>query len=121
VETVEGTSGSTAAGVSLPLRTLNTKRQRDKLIAEVRIKLVSLAQRAQEQLAAERARAPATVIDVEKPEMDINRKKFVDKGPRDHKAFCEQVINQTRSAAGFQRLGGRYWLAGQVHLGERPG
>jgi hypothetical protein len=100
VETVEGTSGSTAAGVSLPRRPLNTKRQREQLIAGERIKLVSLARKANEQLAAERARAPAAVIDVEKPEMDINGKKFIDKGPRDHKAFCEQVFkpNKKRGA-----------------------
>jgi hypothetical protein len=53
---------------------------------------VSFAQKANEQLATERARVPAAVIDVEKPETDINGRKFVEKGPRDHKAFCEQVF-----------------------------
>jgi hypothetical protein len=38
VETVEGASGSIAAGVSLPRRPLSTKRQREELIAEVRVK-----------------------------------------------------------------------------------
>jgi hypothetical protein len=77
------TSGSTAAGAPLLRRQLHTKRQRERLIAEVRIKLTSLAQAARVQIEAEQAQAAR--IDVEKPEMDIDGVSFLNKGPRDHK------------------------------------
>jgi hypothetical protein len=91
VDVAGDTSGSTAAGVSLLRRPLHKRHLRERLIAEVRIKMICIVQAANEQMAAERDCVSPAVIDVEKPKMDINGVLFRDKGPRDHK-ICEQVF-----------------------------
>jgi hypothetical protein len=58
--------------------------------------MTCIAQAAKEQTTADRISASAAVINVEKPEMDINGVLFRDKGPRDHKTFCEQVFKQDK-------------------------